>query len=774
MFLIFCELFLFSIHSNLQGDIALYVPESRSWSSQSNKMMPSNDFNIDMTTTEAAYGLEDVTFKSFVCPGGEVEITDASRCADESIILPQDQGLKTLCETEDCVISDSVIAKSYNDHIEHPYHNPEMKDASLVDINTSCPSESSNISLTTRDLGVKSVTQDIMAFQYTCLGKKDVTWKSFVCDGGEVEVSDVTRLQDETLPLPKTQLGEHLQDHSANATSLSDFGQLCQAEHEDHPYCGREDGVSVIATVSETSSGFEEPANGLSDLTFKSFNCTGGEIQISEGTTLAIETVPLPVDQMAACSETYNYNVDPSILISEQDVQNIDNHLDHPYCNTESYPSTPNGNLTTTQEPSLSSLGSVDEAEHLNMLLPDSHTNKQESVAVVSFINPGGEDEGSDGTRLPQTDSPLSDDQAVICQALDGNSSPSFTQMQIQENYQQPNSHLENKDLSGADHPAICISSLTNSSEKKEVDGSNFSQIQATSKNVSALPSELHRTESSDCSHLVTSTPLEVDQEHFSQEHLGSGPHVSREVRDSALGSSGNGPVLCDSAGKPNTENLPDVFKVLSECPAVASALQCGLLSPVIRRASLFVSEAKKAPAVDQFLTDDSALEVEKSFLAPVNVNPTGIWAEHLESPMPRPLFNSTALGSKFQAGSVTEPAEDVKPCAARLPEVEKPVLDIPLIQDGPLQQQLRQMAEFLFLASGKIGPAAVSAPLPPPAVVTVPSAKAPPVKSNSVCVGTTPMKWIDHSANTSGQFERKRDFSVVDSCTLTDPLLWK
>lgn len=738
-------------------------------------MIPSSFFNTDVTTTKTAYRLEDVTFKSFTCPGGEVEITDASQCADESIVLPNDQGLKTLCETEDCLLSDSVIDKSYSDHIEHPYHNAEMKDASLVDINASCPSESSNISLTSRDLGVKSVTQDVMAFQYTCWGKNDAIWKSFVCDGGEVEVSDVTRLQDETIPLPKTQLGEHLQDHSVNATNLSDFGQLCQAEHEDHPYCGSEDGVGVITTVSETSNGFEEPANGLSDLTFKSLNCTGGEIQISEGTTLAIETVPLAVDQTAACS----YNVDQSILFSEQDVQNIDNHLDHPYCNIESYPSTPNDNLTATQEPSLSSLGSVDEAEQLNMLLPDSHTNKQESFAVVSFINPGAEEEeGSDGTRLPQTHSPLPDDQAVICQALDGNSSSSFTQMQIQENCQQPNSHLENKDLSAADHPAICTSSLTNSSEQKEVDRSDFSQIQATSKNVSALPSELHRTESSDCSHLVASavtpTPVEVDQAHFSQEHLGSGPHVSREVRDSALGSSGNGPALCDSADKPYTENLPDVFKVLSECPAVASALQCGLLSPVIRRASLFASEAKKAPPVDQFLTDESALEVEKSFLAPVNVNPTGIWAEHLESPMPRPLFNSTALGSKFQPGSVTEPVEDVKPCAVPLPEVEKPVLDVPLVQDGPLQQQLRQMAEFLFLASGKIGPAAVSAPLPPPAVITVPSAGAPPVESNSVCVGTTPMKGVDHSVNTSGQFERKRDFSVVDSCTLTDPLLWK
>lgn len=745
-------------------------------------MIQTNDFNIDMTTTETACGLGDVTFKSFICPDGEVEITDSSLCAEESIILPKDQAMKNTCETEDTDIPDSVTGKACTDHIEHPYHNPEMKDASLVDIGTACLCEISNTSLASRDLDDKSATQDFATFQHDFCGKKDVTWKSFVCDGGEVEVSDVTRLEDETIPLPKAQLGEHLQDHSVNTINLSDFGQLCQAEHEDHPYCGIENGVGVISTFSETTNGFEEPANGLSDVTFKPFNCTGGEIQISDGTTLGNETVPLPADQTAACSETYNYDVDPSMLANDQDVQNIDDHLDHPYCNIESYPSSPSGNLAITQEPLPFSLGALDEAKHISLVLPDSQTNRQECVTLVSFISSGSEVEESDGTRLSQKASPLPDDQAVICQALDYNDSPtSIMQDQIQENYKQPNSHLENNEvLVDTDPPAISTSSLTNSSLKNLVDKSNNSQMQETSKKESALPSVLHRTESSDCSHLVASaetpTPVEVHLERISQVPLSSVPHQSSEAKDSALGSSENGPVLCNSAEKHHAENLPDVLKVLSACPSIVSALQFGLLSPVIRRASLFVSEAEKDPAVDQFLTDDSALEVEKSLLAPVNVNPTGIWAEHLENPMPRPLFNSTALGCKFQPGSVTEPIEDVgvKPCAAPQPEVEKPVLDIPLIEDGPLQQQLRQMAEFLFLASGKIGLAAVSAPLPPPAVVTVPSARATPAESHSVCVGTTPMKWVDHSINTSGQFERKRDFSVVDSCTLTDPLLWK
>ncbi|XP_029950662.1 sperm-associated antigen 5 [Salarias fasciatus] len=169
-------------------------------------------------------------------------------------------------------------------------------------------------------------------------------------------------------------------------------------------------------------------------------------------------------------------------------------------------------------------------------------------------------------------------------------------------------------------------------------------------------------------------------------------------------------------------------------------------------------------------LVDDSALEGEKSLLTPVNVHHAGLWAEHLESPIPRPLFNSTALADKPQPDPVTEPTEDLEEKLVAVPQSEekKPVRDVPLFPEGPLQQQLRQMAEFLFLASGKMGPALASA-----AATTAPPVGATPVESHSVSVGTSPVKLVDQSLNTSGQFERKREFSVADSCTATEPLLW-
>ncbi|XP_037621347.1 sperm-associated antigen 5 [Sebastes umbrosus] len=737
-----------------KGDVPLCDPEPHLQSPPSTKVIQINASTIDVATTETACGLGDVTFKSFVCPGGEIEVADSSVCAEESIILSNDQAMKSTHETEDTVISDSVIVQSCSDHIEHPYYNPEMKDASFVDNVAACLCEISNPTLPSGDLDDRRVTQK------DCCGKKDVTLKSFLCDGSEVEVSDVTTLQDETIPLPKAQLSEPLQDDSVNLTNLSDCGQLCQAENADHPNLNSENGDCAITSFSETTDGSKKPADGLSDITFKSFNCTGGVIEISDGTKLADETVPLPADQTTNCGESYNYGRDPSMLASDQDVQN-GNHVDHQYCNIENY---------RLGEPLPFSLDVVEEVKQISLVVPDSQTARSDV-------------EISDSTQLSQKTPTMTDDQAVIGQLLDDNGVPtSVTQDHIQD--EQPNSHVEKAEVVvDAVPPAISTSSLTHTSLKPLDDKSVNCQMQETSKKYSvhpedsASPSMLHRTESPNSSHVAalaeTLTPVDVGS--VSLVHNSSGPHESSEAKDSALGSSGNGPVLCNSAEKPQAANLTDVLKVLSECPSIASGFQFGILSPAVRRASLAVLKAFKVPALDQFLADDSALEDEKSVLAPFNVDPARLWAEHLESPMPRPLFNSTALGCTPQPDPVNHPVEEVggKPCAESQSEVKKPVLDIPLIPDGPLQQQLRQMAEFLFLASGKMVPAAVSAPVPPPAAVKVPSAKATPAESHSACVGTTPVKWLDHSSNTSGQFVRKRDFSVVDSCTLTDPLLW-
>lgn len=688
------------------------------------KRSQTNNFNLSITSTELTCENVDVTFKSFICTGGEVEIADTSHSAEESIILPLDQATSNTCETEDLEISDSNIIQPCSGHIEHPYHNPQIRDA---------------------------VQDSQEVLKHNVSVDNNVTWKAFACDGGEVEVFDVSTTEEETIYLPVEQLNEHLQEQSGNATNLPDVS-LLQVEHRDHPYCSSDVGVAVSPASSETISGLVVSESRHSDLTFKSFHCTGGEVLVSDSTALADETIPVPALQSGILSESCSYCAGTSLLVSHQDEQSTD-HLDHPYCNVQSNLLFPDGNICLDNKLSPVSSAAVEEPVSETAVC-SGPTNREECGISAHSKNFGSEDSGS--SHLSCYSAVLPDDQAALCEAWAHDEAPDASfHGWPQETNQQLNTHLENNDIPAVlKSSALCFNpTLPACSKSMNFDNRSNCQIQETL--TEENPEFSHSTASS-----KTYTPV--------QAHLSNGHEQSSEDKDSALGSSGNGPVACNSA-----EKSRDVLKVLSECPSVASALQFGLLSPVVRRASLFLSGAMRAPAPDEIMTDNSALEVEKSLLAPVDINTTGLWAENMDMTMPQPLLNSTTLGCKPQP---TEPTEDgvTMPSKANQTQAKKPALDIPLIQEGPLQQQLRQMAEFLLLASGKIGPAGVSRLPQPPAVTALPLARAPPAESCTVAIGTSPVRWANHSVNTSGQFERKREFSIADACTLTDPLLWK
>uniref|UniRef100_A0A672HID1 Sperm associated antigen 5 n=1 Tax=Salarias fasciatus TaxID=181472 RepID=A0A672HID1_SALFA len=480
--------------SKEQGDAPVSDNDPCSDSSSPTKLIQTSPPSADMMATQTTCGLEDVTFKSFICAGGEVEISQSSHCAEDSIVLPQDQDTSNNI-AEDTVISDSMVQ--------------------------SCTAQNSAT--------LKRDDREI-----------NVTLKSFFCEGAEVEVSDTIGVQDDTIPLPKTEPSEPSQDEAVDLTHFSgDCGQLIQEKHADHPYSVAEnDSITVSSTHSE--------------------NC-----------------------HIATTNVSYDCAVEPSTLCDE-DLHSDKDHIDHPYCTVQ------NVSSPLCRKLSLEPM----EVEMKSVGMIDSQASQQDGSA----------------------------------------SSPSLT--------------------------------------------------------------ELGEADKSD-----TGTPQSCGQE-----------NVSMFIKS-----------LWRSASRP-------------------------------------------------VLVDDSALEGEKSLLTPVNVHHAGLWAEHLESPIPRPLFNSTALADKPQPDPVTEPTEDLEEKLVAVPQSEekKPVRDVPLFPEGPLQQQLRQMAEFLFLASGKMGPALASA-----AATTAPPVGATPVESHSVSVGTSPVKLVDQSLNTSGQFERKREFSVADSCTATEPLLW-
>ncbi|KAM6940685.1 sperm-associated antigen 5 [Xenentodon cancila] len=653
------------------------------------------------------------------------------------------------------------MEQSHCDHLEHPYYDPNVKEISLCEI--------PNTTLNFGEVDDKQAKQHLSTFDNDYSGREPVTWKEILCDG-EADVSDATRLKDETIPFPMAELTDLLRDECTSSINVS-TDDLSQVQHADYPYCINENGInSVTTTLSETAEGSEKPPKGLTDLTFKSFNCTGGEIEISQRTKHADETVSLPVNRTVSSSEPCSHSMAPSILADEEDLQSGNAHFDHPYCNIKDNSSLSCWSTSSAQEAITRSQEAAG-VKSVDLMVPDWQENAEEHVTISSFMTAGGELEKLDDTQVSEKASLQLKDQDVTCQPVD-NSVPTLDPNQ--DDNDQPQNNLKNAELTD-NHLLISESSLnktySKASEYETVDG----QVQKTLVNTinpedCVLPSLAHI---GSCLAALSESPgaCEVQQDNVSQVYSTRGLHESSEAKDSALGSSSDLPVVCGSAEKPHVENPADVLKVLSECTSFGSALELGILSPIVRRASLSLSKAYGDLAQDNYLANNFALEGEKSLVVPVNVAPAVLWAANLESPMPRPLFNSTALGCKPQPDAVAEQEEysGKKNSAVQQREVENPLRDMPLIPEGQLQQQLRQMAEFLILASGKMGPGLLSAS----AATVAPSQRSIPAESHSVGVGTSPVKLSNHSLNTSGLFERKREFSVVDSCTVTDPLVW-
>ncbi|XP_038134523.1 sperm-associated antigen 5 [Cyprinodon tularosa] len=538
--------------------------------------------------------------------------------------------------------------------------------------------------------------------------EKDLTWKPSACDGGEVEVFDSSGFQEETVPLPHNDLRDSSQDDGPNSAEGT---RPSPEKHVDHLSCIGE------TSPSFTPLGAGNPTDGLADLTLKLLNCSGGEVEISEDADPAGDTIPL--SHTSSGFSSYICGMDPSTLGEEDGLESFEQHLDHPY-----------------YDPKYSSPG-FDDLKAFQDLSPCGAEERK----IVDCVEPKGQDEGSG----------LSSDRVTVDDAgkSDDSQAPETVSHPQQDRYN-PDSVVDSSEnrsdqaemMAGEETVSPINASLTNQSLEAVEAHSESADRPEGSPLSSVVPRTMHPASAQ--------TPFhEGVQQHLdSVPSSTSKPPEAGELKDVAPASLG--PTPCSPAEK---HASPNVLKMLSECPSVASALQ--LFSPIVKRTP---QSFRKLPSDSKFLSEDLAIEDEKGMAAPVNVDLAGLLAEHLESPMPRPLLNSTELDVQPQPGSAAGPEDSRKkpPTEAAPPESE-----------GQFQQQLRQMAELLYEVCGKMGSA------PPPAAFMPPPAKAAPAESHSIAVGTSPVKTMDHSLNTSGIFVRRREFSVADSSTMTDTSMW-
>ncbi|KAF6729983.1 Sperm-associated antigen 5 [Oryzias melastigma] len=615
-------------------------------------------------------------------------------------------------------------------------------------------------------------------------GPEDVTFKSFMCAGGEVEIPESSVCHQASIILPT--LADTCCSETNDTIPCPSVMEQSYCDHAEHPYCNPNMDKTRSVLVGSPSLGdtptrvsFDDtsdrlPNTGSEDphVTLKSFNCHGGEVEVSDATKLQDKTIPLP-PELGSLEDHSTTIANLSIcthLCQEE-------HADHPYCIKEDC------SLTETtgasEQPGSKELPSkMFTCGEDEILFSEDEKNILHLPAVSSKESSNDDMDSS----VLASEHDLQSDYLPCCAPKDSSSQHEqiFSNLEIlRSSGAFGDDHLDGTlpnvqgDPDEAGKAADDSSSLPeqNPIEKEGVDDDGDSSVCNESMNKwtpGALLREVMDCEVTDVTVTHPSAlpgPTESSVDHSAAQHVNAS-HSSSEssdVKDSAISSSSaNTPFLCNSTEKP-LKNTPAVLKVLSECHSLASALKLGILSPIVKRASLSLLKASEQITKDKHLADNSVFEVDKSLVAP-----SGLCAEYLESPMPRPLFNSTVLFHKFSPPSTTVQEGDSgkDSCAEPQPEVKQPSEEIPLIPEGQLQQQLLQMAQFLILACEKMGPTAASTSAPSLLRTT-------PAESLSVCVGTSPVKLVDCSLNTSGLFERKREFSVTDSCTLTEPLLW-
>ncbi|XP_077451023.1 uncharacterized protein LOC144070343 isoform X2 [Stigmatopora argus] len=708
------------------------------------------------SATKSSSPVYDVTFKSFTCTGGQVEISNVTEMEDETVLLPSEQ--MATGHPEASLLAADI--QQCDDHFEHPYCRLEANVDTLAQgedffqsfVGAQEPADDSPIQQYNEDLLVDSIQKtqnDNNLISLTPAGKT-MSFNS---------VSNDTKMADETILLPSEQMATNHPEASFLAADLQECG-----DHLEHSYCrlGSFECTQEQADDSQIQQNNEDllldsiqkSQNDNDLITLTPAGKTMSFNSVSNDTKMADETILLPSEQMAT-----NY---PEASFLAADLQESGDHFEHPYCRLEpnveameqekvllqgfasTQGQTEDSQIQEKNEDLL--LDSIQRSQNNNDLVTLTPASKTMSFNSVSNVTKMAEETVLLPSEQMATDHPEASFLATHLQESGDQFEHSYcrlgsfvcTQKQTDDSHIQQN----NEDL------------LLDSIQRSQNDNDLLTFTPA-SKTMSFNPVSLEvQHKFNDGSPVLTGILNEtVEQIATGQSDPGLSPkepdaltdtqrHLElSEAKDSALGSSDDGPEAPTAAGQSLAETVPNVFKVLSEYPSVVSALH--LISPV-RRASESLMRACR----------ETANDCEKNTLSPDNDEQAAWWAEHLESPIPSPLLNSTTLCNKTQSENLqTDLTKKVKGSAP------------PFTPDYPLQQQLRQMAEFLILASGKMDfatrAAAAAGQAPPP------------VESRSTCVGVTPVRRFDRSLNTSGEFVRKVEFSVADASTLTDPLLW-
>ncbi|XP_051560939.1 sperm-associated antigen 5 [Myxocyprinus asiaticus] len=746
------------------------------------------DVCSDAQTGNATDEHQDVILKSFVCLEGEVIVEDEPVKSNESVLIkhltmennhPPQRDANETDEAED--IEDNQTSEQ---HVDHPY---------------SCGSRSTGSDFSSTLYQREEVS--------TCeLGS--VTFKSLMCSGVEIEISDSSAIADGSTLTNDQGSGNHSQCLVSNTPVSKTYTDALSVDHQpmDHSYCNWKSRLSlsgddttistadamldtsetanehIVSTHSELKNtanlnnyGHADPSekSRQEEITFKSLCCSGIEIDIGDLSKVSETSVfmeNLAEEQSRPCLNDISED-GPSIAALTSGSE----HVDHLYChvkeNVDLLMKSQVLNMPGTEHELCTNSQLLSASLKWNMESYDGNISKKMSESVMCSQM---EMEASKmiGSQQPS--------QCLLASNHGENTLKSSDIVQLSDRIDQPDSDekpkvldddffvMTEKDIKEhvAHHQPLPENkeALPRAEENPVLSCSRGAFAENVVPDTSILPidkphSDAKHTVPNNDSFVMTEKIMgdHVDHHlsmpeskeafsHAEHNHILSGPHgafsknVGQETsvhKDNALGLKGEiiHPEievmrLCDRSGETRSahQGLPDVIALTGPCTPKTSTLSRGVLHDVSTENPL-----------------------------------SHLWPELPESPMPPPLFNSTSLVNAFSYTPV--PAD---PPQKKDKEPKVVLNDPPVVGNGPLQEQLRQMAELLMLASGKM-----LVPTPAPVKHHNALVGTSPVEKHSACVWTTPVQWTDRSINTSAAMEILKVVDVSDASTSTDSLLW-
>lgn len=641
---------------------------------------------------------QDVILKSFVCLEGEVVVEDESVMSEESVLIR-----RLALEDNDPLQSDpnetiepdcTEDNQTTEEHVDHPYYY-RSKSTGLDASSILCQEEE----VSTYELG-------------------NVTFKSLLCLGGEVQVSDNSAISDESILIKDLASGNHSQCKNTPISKVGTEAVSVSSQPLGHSYCNWKslcEDSSTISTVdaddasqtnvahivgiqctpkntvnlnNQDQADLSEGCHGVSseegEITFKGLCCSGVEIgsdDLSNVSKMSVLMDNLAEEQSLSCLIDTSENDGQSFA----DLTPGRKHVEHIYCHVKEKPLV------------------------LNILTTENEVCSKSQLSSASLLEKPGNPVGS------------------------------------------------------------LISPLGNNTEKMyesccETETSKTVANQESNQNLSVLNGK-NNTESSDV------VPLSDSDDKY---------EVPKD--DSSVMTRKNVEGYCDQQFLPERKEAVSYFEE-NLCSQVALIKNVGLETSILKDKRLglkdeeihpeievmrFCDRSGEAVSVNQDLPSAIAL---KGSCTPKTPTLSHLWPELPESPISPPLLNSTSLANAFSYTPVPQDPPKTKDVEPKMSSADNQKLlnAPPVLGNGSLQEQLRQMAELLMVASGNMV-------VPTPAPVNHHSALVgtSPVVMRSACVWRTPVQRMERSVNTSAVVEILKEVDVSDASTSTDSLLWK